>query len=83
MPGIGISSSARQKDACAAPAEIRAWTTSPVHDAALTPRATQPGQDPRAPSRPKATVAAPCQTMCQTGISAVYHPAKKLGTSRS
>src|SRR5579863_9486756 len=77
--GRGISSSARRNTAWALD-ELRAWTTRPVHEAAFTPRATQPGHEPKAPSRPNTTVAAACHTMCHTGISAVYQPAKKLGT---
>ena len=59
------------------------FLVGPIHDAALTPRATHPGHDPRAPSRPNATVAAACHPMCHSDISAVYHPAKKLGTTRN
>ena len=55
---------------------------SPVHASTLTARPTQPGQEPKAPSRAKTTVAAACQAMCQRAISAVYQPAKKLGTTR-
>ncbi len=58
----------------------RARATRPPHDAAVTPRPTQPGQCPKAPATAKSTVAPACHTMCSSGSSAVNHPAKKLPT---
>ena len=42
-----------------------------------------PARTRRRPRGRRRTVAAACHTMCQRGISAVYQPAKKLGTTRS